>query len=63
MNAPGDRYAAISSDFNFHPGKDEDTSMHFSIPLGSAWIVDHDDKPRTRRGSLRRILNFKGWYS
>lgn len=41
----GKRYTAISNDINFKPGQDEDTAMHFSIPLSSAWIVDHDDKP------------------
>ena len=41
----GKKYTAISNDINFKPGQDEDTAMHFSIPLSSAWIVDHDDKP------------------
>jgi hypothetical protein len=27
------------------PGVDEDKNVHFSIPLSSAWLVDHDDKP------------------
>jgi hypothetical protein len=39
-------YKAISNDINFIPGKGEDSSMNFSIPLSSAWIVDHDDKPQ-----------------
>jgi len=41
----GKQYAAISNDINFKPGENEDNAMHFSIPLSSAWIVDHDDKP------------------
>jgi hypothetical protein len=41
----GKKYTAISNDINFKPGQDEDIEMHFSIPLSSAWIVDHDDKP------------------
>jgi hypothetical protein len=41
----GHEYTSISNDLNFVPGRDEDTTMHFSIPLSSAWIVDHDDKP------------------
>jgi hypothetical protein len=39
-------YKAISNDINFIPGKGEDSGMSFSIPLSSAWIVDHDDKPQ-----------------
>jgi hypothetical protein len=39
-------YKAISNDINFIPGKGEDPNMNFSIPLSSAWIVDHDDKPQ-----------------
>tara|TARA_R100000900_G_scaffold10279_4_gene9665 strand:- start:3036 stop:3638 length:603 start_codon:yes stop_codon:yes gene_type:complete len=41
----GKKYVAISSDINFKPGQGEDSAMHFSIPLSSVWIVDHDDKP------------------
>ena len=41
----GKKYTSISNDINFKPGQGEDTAMHFSIPLSSAWIVDHDDKP------------------
>jgi hypothetical protein len=41
----GKRYTAISNDINFKAGYDESTAMHFSIPLSSAWVVDHDDKP------------------
>ena len=41
----GHVYSAISNDINFTPGVNEDAGMHFSIPLSSAWIVDHDDKP------------------
>jgi hypothetical protein len=39
-------YKAISNDINFIPGRGEDSSMSFSIPLSSVWIVDHDDKPQ-----------------
>jgi len=39
-------YKAISNDINFIPGKNESEGMNFSIPLSSAWIVDHDDKPQ-----------------
>lgn len=38
-------YSVITNDLNFSISKDEGTSMRFSIPLSSAWIVDHDDKP------------------
>ena len=41
----GHVYTAISNDINFKPGENEDSTMHFSIPLSSVWIVDHDDKP------------------
>ena len=39
-------YKAISNDVNFLPGKNESGGMNFSIPLSSAWILDHDDKPQ-----------------
>ena len=42
----GKIYKAISQDINFKPGEDEEEGMSFSIPLSSAWIVDHDDKPQ-----------------
>lgn len=54
----GRRYTAISTDINFKPGKDEDTSMHFSIPLSSAWIVDHDDKPM--RDITEKVKRYAG---
>lgn len=54
----GKRYTAISTDINFKPGKDEDTSMHFSIPLSSAWIVDHDDKPM--RDITEKVKRYAG---
>lgn len=41
----GKPYTAISNDINFRPGESENNAMHFSIPLSSACIVDHDDKP------------------
>jgi len=42
----GKVYKAISQDINFRPGENETDEMSFSIPLSSAWIVDHDDKPQ-----------------
>ena len=42
----GKIYKAISQDINFIPGENEEEGMSFSIPLSSAWIVDHDDKPQ-----------------
>ena len=39
-------YKSISRDINFLPGQNEANGVNFSIPLSSAWIVDHDDKPR-----------------
>jgi len=42
----GKIYKAISQDINFTPGENEEEGMSFSIPLSSAWIVDHDDKPQ-----------------
>jgi hypothetical protein len=39
-------YKAISHDINFKPGENESADMSFSIPLSSAWVVDHDDKPQ-----------------
>ena len=43
----GHLYSVITNDINFLPGENEDESMHFSIPLTGAWVVDHDDKPIT----------------
>jgi len=42
----GKMYKAISHDINFKPGENESEDMSFSIPLSSAWVVDHDDKPQ-----------------
>jgi hypothetical protein len=42
----GKVYKAISQDINFRPGENVTREMSFSIPLSSAWIVDHDDKPQ-----------------
>jgi hypothetical protein len=42
----GKVYKAISQDINFRPGENDTHEMSFSIPLSSAWIVDHDDKPQ-----------------
>jgi len=41
----GKIYKSISNDINFKPGKNEVDGMLFTIPLSSAWIVNHDDKP------------------
>ena len=54
----GHQYVAISDDINFKPGKDEDDAMHFSIPLSSAWIVDHDDKPV--RNITEKVKRYSG---
>ncbi len=54
----GKKYTAISSDINFKPGQSEDTAMHFSIPLSSAWIVDHDDKPM--RDITEKVKRYSG---
>lgn len=42
----GKVFKAITKDINFIPGKNEEEGMNFSIPLSSAWIVDHGDKPQ-----------------
>ena len=54
----GKRYTAISNNINFKPGDNEDTAMHFSIPLSSAWIVDHDDKPM--RDITEKVKRYSG---
>ena len=54
----GKRYTAISNNINFKPGQNEDTAMHFSIPLSSAWIVDHDDKPM--RDITEKVKRYSG---
>jgi hypothetical protein len=54
----GKRYTAISNDLNFKPGEREDTAMHFSIPLSSAWIVDQDDKPM--RNITEKVKRYSG---
>jgi len=54
----GKQYTAISNDLNFRPGENEDTTMHFSIPLSSAWIVDHDDKPM--RNITEKVKRYSG---
>ena len=33
-------------------------AMHFSIPLSSAWIVDHDDKPM--RDITEKVKRYSG---
>ena len=54
----GKQYTAISNDINFKPGESEDNAMHFSIPLSSAWIVDHDDKPM--RNITEKVKRYSG---
>jgi hypothetical protein len=54
----GKQYTAISDDLNFKPGENEDNVMHFSIPLSSAWIVDHDDKPM--RNITEKVKRYSG---
>jgi hypothetical protein len=54
----GKPYTAISNDLNFKPGESEDSAMHFSIPLSSAWIVDHDDKPM--RDITEKVKRYSG---
>jgi hypothetical protein len=54
----GKKYTAISNDLNFKPGESEDNAMHFSIPLSSAWIVDHDDKPM--RNITEKVKRYSG---
>jgi hypothetical protein len=54
----GKQYTAISNDLNFKPGENEDSAMHFSIPLSSAWIVDHDDKPT--RNITEKVKRYSG---
>ena len=54
----GKPYTAISNDINFRPGESEDNAMHFSIPLSSAWIVDHDDKPM--RNITEKVKRYSG---
>ena len=54
----GKKYASISNDINFKPGQGEDNTMHFSIPLSSAWIVDHDDKPM--RDITEKVKRYSG---
>lgn len=54
----GKKYIGISSDINFKPGQGEDSAMHFSIPLSSAWIVDHDDKPM--RDITEKVKRYSG---
>jgi hypothetical protein len=54
----GKRYMAISNDINFKPGHNENSAMHFSIPLSSAWVVDHDDKPM--RDITEKVKRYSG---
>ena len=57
----GKKYTGISNDINFKPGQGEDNAMHFSIPLNSAWIVDHDDKPmRDITEKVKRYMGPRG---
>ena len=38
-------YTILTNDINYRLIKENEKSMGFHIPLSSAWIVDHDDKP------------------
>lgn len=38
-------YTVLTNDLNYRLIKEDEKSMGFHIPLSSAWIVDHDDKP------------------
>lgn len=38
-------YTVVSNNINYRVGPNEESDMKFNIPLSSAWIVDHDDKP------------------
>jgi|TARA_B110000503_G_scaffold116469_1_gene175629 anaerobic selenocysteine-containing dehydrogenase len=38
-------YTVVSNNINYRVGPNEESGMKFNIPLSSAWIVDHDDKP------------------
>jgi hypothetical protein len=51
-------YTAISNDINYKPGPEKNTSMKFNIPLSSAWIVDHDDKPL--QNITERVIRYAG---
>ncbi len=52
-------YKAISNDISFRPGEEvDDTDMHFSIPIRSAWLVDHDDKPM--RNITEKVRRYAG---
>jgi len=54
----GKVYKAISNDINFRPGRDENKEMSFSIPLSSAWLVDHNDKPK--RDITEKVKRYAG---
>ena len=54
----GKIYSVVSNDINFTPGEEEQTGMTFNIPLSSAWIVDHDDKPI--RNITEKVKRYSG---
>mgnify|MGYP000695644171 CR=1 FL=1 len=54
----GKIYSVVSNDINFTPGEEEQTGMTFNIPLSSAWIVDHDDKPM--RNITEKVKRYSG---
>jgi len=57
----GHIYKAITNDINFKPGEDTDTTMSFNVPLTSAWLVDHDDKPvRDVTEKVKRYIGPRG---
>jgi hypothetical protein len=57
----GHIYKAITNDINFKPGEDTDNTMCFNVPLTSAWLVDHDDKPvRDITEKVKRYIGPRG---
>ena len=54
----GKIYSVVSNDINFTPGEEEQSGMTFNIPLSSAWIVDHDDKPI--RNITEKVKRYSG---
>jgi hypothetical protein len=54
----GKEYTGISTNINFKPGEHEDMNMHFSIPLSSVWLSDHDDKPQ--RDITDKVKRYSG---
>lgn len=51
-------YTAITNDINYRVGPEKSEGMSFNIPLSSAWIVDHDDKPI--RNITEKVIRYAG---